>query len=276
MTEEEYDFEGFLEREKHKKMLSFDQLRELARLAHSHGIAVASHDDDTREKLDLNREIGVDISEFPITIPAAQYAKSLGFYTVVGAPNILRGGSHSGNMSAAEAVQAGCADILCSDYYPPAILHGVFLLHSKYGLPLPEVVRKATRNPALAVGLPTTARSPRGGRRTCSSWRFWTTIPSSPTSWWTAAQPRGSSTGGKTMAILSIEHLSKEFYIHNAQKRIRSCQDITLRLQEGEFIGIVGLSGAGKSTNPPSASTAPTWPRPGASSTTASPSAPST
>ena len=50
------------------------------------------------------------------------------------------------------------------------------------------------------------------------------------------------------MAILSIEHLSKEFYIHNAQKRIRSCQDITLRLQEGEFIGIVGLSGAGKST----------------------------
>ena len=93
-------------------------------------------------------------AKFPITIPAAQYAKSLGFYTVVGAPNILRGGSHSGNMSAAEAVQAGCADILCSDYYPPAILHGVFLLHSKYGLPLPEVVRKATRNPALAVGLP--------------------------------------------------------------------------------------------------------------------------
>ena len=154
MAEEDYDFEGFLEREKNKEMLSFAQLRDLARLAHSRGIAVASHDDDTREKLDLNREIGVDISEFPITIPAAQYAKSLGFYTVVGAPNILRGGSHSGNMSAAEAVQAGCADILCSDYYPPAILHGVFLLHSKYGLPLPEVVRKATRNPALAVGLP--------------------------------------------------------------------------------------------------------------------------
>ena len=50
------------------------------------------------------------------------------------------------------------------------------------------------------------------------------------------------------MAILSIEHLSKELYIHNAHKRIRSCQDITLRLEEGEFIGIVGLSGAGKST----------------------------
>lgn len=50
------------------------------------------------------------------------------------------------------------------------------------------------------------------------------------------------------MAILSIEHLSKEFYIHNAQKRIAPARHITLRLQEGEFIGIVGLSGAGKST----------------------------
>ncbi len=150
---EEYDFENFLKREETKEVLTFEQLRALCQMAHAHGIAVASHDDDTPEKLRINQEIGVDISEFPITVEAAAYAKELGFATVVGAPNILRGGSHSGNMSAAEAILAGCADILCSDYYPPSILHGVFLMHEKHGVPLPEMVNKASRNPARAVGL---------------------------------------------------------------------------------------------------------------------------
>lgn len=146
-------YAAFLEREKVKKTLSLEQLQELSQLAHAHGIAVASHDDDTAEKLQLNQQIGVDISEFPITLDAARYARELGFATVVGAPNILRGGSHSGNMSAAEAIQAGCADILCSDYYPAAILHGVFIMHTAYGVPLPEMVNKASLNPAMAVGL---------------------------------------------------------------------------------------------------------------------------
>lgn len=150
---DEYDFEAFLKREEGKEMLSFEQMQELSRMAHAHNIAVASHDDDTAEKLRINQEIGVDISEFPITVEAAKYAAELGFATVVGAPNILRGGSHSGNMSAAEAIQAGCADILCSDYYPPAILHGVFIMYKKYGIPLSDMVNKASLNPARAVGL---------------------------------------------------------------------------------------------------------------------------
>ncbi|HIY04185.1 MAG TPA: phosphonate metabolism protein PhnM [Candidatus Anaerotignum merdipullorum] len=150
---EEFDFDGFLEREKGKETLSFEQLQALCRMAHEHGIAVASHDDDTQEKLQLNREIGVDISEFPITVEVAKQANAMGFFTVVGAPNILRGGSHSGNMSAAEAIREGCGDILCSDYYPPAILHGIFMMHQKYGIPLPEMVNKASLNPAKAVGL---------------------------------------------------------------------------------------------------------------------------
>lgn len=150
---EEFDFDAFLDAEKQKDTLSLEQLCELCCLAHSHGIAVASHDDDTIEKLRVNQEIGVDISEFPVTLEAAKYANDMGFVTVVGAPNILRGGSHSGNMSAAEAIQAGCADILCSDYYPPAILHGVFMMHQKYGVPLPEMVNKASLHPAMAVGL---------------------------------------------------------------------------------------------------------------------------
>ena len=150
---EELGFEKVLEMQRNKKTLSFEQLKELCRFAHENGVAVASHDDDTLEKLDINREIGVDISEFPINLEAAKYARSLGFATVVGAPNILLGGSHSGNMSAAEAIQAGCADILCSDYYPPAILHSIFAMHLKHGVPLPEMVKKATLNPAKAMGL---------------------------------------------------------------------------------------------------------------------------
>ena len=150
---EELGFEKVLEMQRNKKTLSFEQLKELCQFAHENGVAVASHDDDTLEKLDMNREIGVDISEFPINLEAAKYARDLGFATVVGAPNILLGGSHSGNMSAAEAIQAGCADILCSDYYPPAILHSIFAMHLKYGVPLPEMVKKATLNPAVAMGL---------------------------------------------------------------------------------------------------------------------------
>ena len=126
---------------KTKKTLSFEQLKELAELAHAHGITVASHDDDTIEKLEVNEKIGVDISEFPITIEVAKEAKKRGYLTVIGAPNILLGGSHSGNMSAAEAINEDCGDILCSDYYPQAILHSIFTMHTKYGQPLPEMNR---------------------------------------------------------------------------------------------------------------------------------------
>ena len=150
---EELGFEKVLEMHRNKETLSFEQLRELCAFAHEHGVAVASHDDDTREKLEVNREIGVDISEFPINLETARCAREMGFATVVGAPNILLGGSHSGNMSAAEAIREDCADILCSDYYPPAILHSIFTMHRVYGIPLPEMVNRATLNPARAMGL---------------------------------------------------------------------------------------------------------------------------
>ena len=134
-----------------KPKLSFEQLEELTRLAHGKGIPVASHDDDSPEKLEENLKIGVDISEFPISMETAKAAKRLGFYTVVGAANILRGNSHSGNLSAAEAVLEDCADIICSDYYPAAILHSIFLMHKKHGVPLTQMVSKATLNPAKAM-----------------------------------------------------------------------------------------------------------------------------
>jgi alpha-D-ribose 1-methylphosphonate 5-triphosphate diphosphatase len=144
-------FEGVLEYHKNKDVLSFEQLRELAGLAREKGIAVASHDDDTDEKLTLNRDIGVDVSEFPVSLAAAKSAKSKGFYTVVGAANILRGGSHSGNLSATEAILEDCADIICSDYYPAAILRGIFHMHAVHGIPLTQMVNRATLNPARAM-----------------------------------------------------------------------------------------------------------------------------
>ncbi|NCC67336.1 MAG: alpha-D-ribose 1-methylphosphonate 5-triphosphate diphosphatase [Clostridia bacterium] len=143
--------EEILEYHRNKKVLSYEELKMLTELAHANGIAVASHDDDTQEKLAVNKSIGVDISEFPTVIETARAARRKGFQTVVGAPNILLGGSHSGNMSAAEAIHDGCADILCSDYYPPAILHGIFAMSLRQDVPLWEMVRKATLAPAQAM-----------------------------------------------------------------------------------------------------------------------------
>jgi alpha-D-ribose 1-methylphosphonate 5-triphosphate diphosphatase len=143
--------EGVAAYHRNKPTLSFAQLKELSDLAHEKGIAVASHDDDVAEKLAVNRALGVDISEFPILIDTAKAAQAMGFHTVVGAPNILLGGSHSGNMSAAQAIREGCADILCSDYYPPSMLHGVFTMFRRHGVPLHVMVNKATLNPARAV-----------------------------------------------------------------------------------------------------------------------------
>ena len=148
---EQLGMDGVVAYHKNKPTLTLAQLQELTELAHEKGIAVASHDDDVLEKLAVNQKIGVDISEFPIAIYTAKAARTMGFYTVVGAPNILLGGSHSGNMSAADAILQGCADILCSDYYPPAILHSIFIMHHKHGVPLTEMVNKAALNAAKAV-----------------------------------------------------------------------------------------------------------------------------
>ena len=144
-------FDSIVENHKNKPTLSFEQLKELAELAHANGIPVASHDDDSDKKLALNKKIGVDISEFPITLETAKSAKQQGLYTVIGAPNILRNGSHSGNLSAVEAIFDDCGDIICSDYYPAAIIYSIFLIHLKYGFNLPQMVNRATLNPAKAM-----------------------------------------------------------------------------------------------------------------------------
>ncbi|MGK7377055.1 phosphonate metabolism protein PhnM [Planococcus sp. 1R117A] len=135
------------------EFLTTEKIKEVADIALARGIAVASHDDDDFKKLDLVKSFGTTISEFPITLEVAMKAKQLGLYTIAGAPNVMLGGSHSGNLSAAEAIGHGCMDILCSDYYPSALLHAVFDLHEKYGNDLHAMFMMVTLNPAKAVQL---------------------------------------------------------------------------------------------------------------------------
>lgn len=133
--------------------VSLDTVRDIASLAIGKGIAIASHDDDSAEKLALVQGFGTSISEFPITMEVAREAKARGLHTVAGAPNVVLGGSHSGNLSAAEAIMDGSIDVLCSDYYPAALIHAVFIMQERHGLPLHEAFNLVTLNPARAVNM---------------------------------------------------------------------------------------------------------------------------
>lgn len=147
------EFEEIVYQEQHKPMLALEKIRELAAVARQNNIAVASHDDDSAEKIEENLQLGVTISEFPINMETAKKAKAAGLYPLLGAPNILLGGSHSGNLSAEEAIKEGCGAILCSDYYPQALLRAVFYLADKNILSLPEACALVSMNPAAAVGI---------------------------------------------------------------------------------------------------------------------------
>ncbi|RIV23376.1 alpha-D-ribose 1-methylphosphonate 5-triphosphate diphosphatase [Fibrisoma montanum] len=132
--------------------LSPDQLNTLLDLARIRSVAVASHDDDTAEKVDEMYAAGIRICEFPVSMEAARRGKERGMYVIGGSSNVLRGGSLSGNLGVETAIRAGVIDSLCSDYYPPSLLHAVFRLAGN-GLALPEAVRLATLHPARAVGI---------------------------------------------------------------------------------------------------------------------------
>lgn len=133
-----------------KQTLSFETLKEIADLAKEYGLPIASHDDDTMHKIDQMQHLNVSISEFPITLEVAKYAKEKHLHTLVGAPNILLGASSTGNLSALEAIKHQVVDIICSDYFPPALIHALFKLYD-LGYPLHEVVNMFTLNPAKAL-----------------------------------------------------------------------------------------------------------------------------
>lgn len=147
------DIDNMVRQAQGKEKLSLERIAQIAALAEDNGVATASHDDDSEEKLALVRAFGVGISEFPISLEVAKSARASGMHVLAGAPNILLGGSHSGNLSAAQAILADCVDCLCSDYYPGALLHSVFYMRDRYGLDLARMFRLVSLNPAQAVGL---------------------------------------------------------------------------------------------------------------------------
>jgi alpha-D-ribose 1-methylphosphonate 5-triphosphate diphosphatase len=128
-------------------------LRAISETCRAHGVPLASHDDDTVEKVALMQALGAGISEFPVTVEAAAEARARGLATAMGAPNALRGMSYSGNLSVRDAHGAGLLDIMASDYHPSALLPAVLELAKADPDGLAGSTRLATLNPARALGL---------------------------------------------------------------------------------------------------------------------------
>jgi alpha-D-ribose 1-methylphosphonate 5-triphosphate diphosphatase len=121
--------------------------------AREHGVALATHDDTTLAHVDEAVSLGASMSEFPTTLDAARHARARGLCTVMGAPNVVRGGSHSGNVAAMDLARAGVLDALSSDYVPSSLLQAAWRLRDEAGFSLPEAVAVVTRAPARACGL---------------------------------------------------------------------------------------------------------------------------
>jgi len=131
--------------------------RLLARMAPL-SIILASHDDNTAEDIAENVADGIRISEFPVSMLAATEARAHGMLVIAGAPNIVRGGSHSGNVAAADLVRNGAVDAFASDYVPSSLIEAAFAAVGEAGITLAEGVALVTDRPARMAGLPDRGR----------------------------------------------------------------------------------------------------------------------
>ncbi|WP_370430196.1 alpha-D-ribose 1-methylphosphonate 5-triphosphate diphosphatase [Klebsiella michiganensis] len=127
----------------------------IAAICRERNIALASHDDATCEHVLESRQLGSVIAEFPTTIAAAQASRQHGMNVLMGAPNIVRGGSHSGNVAAHHLAASGLLDILSSDYYPASLLDAAFRIADDEGnaFTLAQAIRLVSKNPSQALGL---------------------------------------------------------------------------------------------------------------------------
>lgn len=122
-------------------------------LCRERGLPLATHDDTTEDHVHEAVAEGVGISEFPTTIAAARTANAHGMKTIMGAPNVVRGGSHSGNVAAVDLAKLGLLDVLSSDYVPASLLHAAWLLTEEAGFSLPQAIATVSATPAAMVGL---------------------------------------------------------------------------------------------------------------------------
>ena len=153
MTEEQFEVFHARSLDLHSRNAARHR-REIVSRAQARALPLASHDDATRAHVAEAVENGMTIAEFPTTREAAEASREGGLAVLVGAPNVVLGGSHSGNIAAIDLLRDGHADILSSDYVPASLLEGVFKLAAAgIGISLPQAVRLASLNPAEAVGL---------------------------------------------------------------------------------------------------------------------------
>ncbi len=128
--------------------------RALAERARERGLAIASHDDETPEHIAEAAALGITVTEFPTTLAAARAARDHGMKIIMGAPNLMRGGSHSGNISTADLAGAGLLDNLASDYVPASLVQAAFrLTEAEHGIALPQAVAAVSATPAATAGL---------------------------------------------------------------------------------------------------------------------------
>ncbi|SNB61692.1 alpha-D-ribose 1-methylphosphonate 5-triphosphate diphosphatase [Arboricoccus pini] len=142
-----------------------DNRRQLCAMAATKNIPVASHDDARLEHIEEAAALGCVISEFPTTLEAAVAARRAGMQVLMGAPNLIRGSSHSGNVAAAELAREDQLDIISSDYIPAALLPAAFRLASDaFGYSLSRAIATVSANPARAAGLDDRGRIGQGMR----------------------------------------------------------------------------------------------------------------
>ena len=125
----------------------------ILRLCEAARLPLASHDDATTAHVEEAAKAGMVIAEFPTTLEAARAAKAYGLAVIAGAPNLVMGRSHSGNVSAGELAGERLLGVLSSDYVPASALHGAFLLHVRHGWALADAIASVTATPAERVGL---------------------------------------------------------------------------------------------------------------------------
>lgn len=148
------EFDAFSARRIAESEANSDRNRKrIAELCHEAGISIASHDDATAAHVAEGVELGIALAEFPTTIEAAVLSREAGLQVLMGAPNVVRGGSHSGNVSALDLLEKGALDILSSDYIPFSMMQAAFVLTDRGLADLPQAVRLISDNPARAAGL---------------------------------------------------------------------------------------------------------------------------
>jgi alpha-D-ribose 1-methylphosphonate 5-triphosphate diphosphatase len=144
----------FAKRFEYQAAYAADNYEKIVTLARKYNTPLASHDDTTLEHVDQAVSDGVAIAEFPTTIEAAQKLHAAGIRVLMGAPNLVRGGSHAGNVATADLAECGVLDVLSSDYVPASLLMAALMLPQRVPtIDLAAAVRTVSKTPAMAVGL---------------------------------------------------------------------------------------------------------------------------